>query len=84
MKKFASDLVGKNVVATDGTIIGEVDNLVIDLDTGSIRNFLVQPVGTVEASFKKDQKGRYIIPFISIKSGKDVFLVESGKTRTVQ
>ena len=29
-----------------------------DLDTGSIRNFLVQPVGTVEAPFKKDQKGR--------------------------
>ena len=84
MKKFASDLVGKNVVASDGTIIGEVDNLVIDIETGSIRNFLVQPVGTVEAAFKKDKKGRYIIPFLSITPGKDVFLVGTEKSKTIQ
>ncbi|OWP55521.1 MAG: hypothetical protein B2I17_09470 [Thermoplasmatales archaeon B_DKE] len=84
MKKFASDLVGKNVVATDGTIVGQVDNLVIDLETGAIKNFLVQPSATVEAPFKKDQKGRYIVPFNSIKSGKDVFIVESGKSVTIK
>jgi sporulation protein YlmC with PRC-barrel domain len=83
MRKFASDLIGKNVVATDGTIIGEIENLVIDLETGSVKNFLVKPVGTVAAAFKKDGKGRYIIPLNTIKSAKDVFLLDSVTAKTV-
>lgn len=85
MRKFASDLVGKNVVTTDGNIIGEIDNLVVDIDTGGVKNFLVQPVGSVEVTFKKDQKGRYIVPFNAVKSAKDVFMVDSAKTtKTVE
>ncbi len=81
MKKFVSDLIKKEVMTTDGELLGIVDNFVIDTDTGEIRTVLVKSSGNVEVViFQKDSKGRFMIPLSAMKSFKDVFVVENGKS----
>ncbi|AKA49128.1 hypothetical protein IX51_08430 [uncultured archaeon] len=85
MKKFVSDLVKKEVMTSDGELIGIVDNFVIDTDSGEIRTVLVKTSGSVTLqSFQKDSKGRYMIPLMSMKSFKDVFVVDNSRSMSVQ
>lgn len=85
MRKFVSDLIKKEVMTTDGELIGVVDNFVIDTDTGEIRTVLVKSSGSVALSnFQKDSKGRYMIPLPSMKSFKDVFVVENSRSMSIQ
>ncbi len=83
MKKFVSDLVKKEVMTSDGELIGTVDNFVIDTDTGEIRTVLVKATGGVSIQgFQRDAKGRYMIPLPSMKSFKDVFVVDNSRSST--
>ncbi len=86
MKKFVYDLIKKDVMTTDGELLGIVENFVIDTDTGEIKTVLVKSAGNVtDVKFQKDSKGRYMIPLASMKSLKDVFVVEiNGKGMAVK
>ena len=82
MKKFASDIIKKSVVTTEGEIVGTVNNLVIDTDTGEIRTVLISPKGDLDVTiFPKDPEGRYMVPLTSIKSFKDVFVIDLTSKR---
>lgn len=77
MKKFVSELKGKTVMTVDGMILGMIDNFVIDTETGDIQHMLVVPAEDLETRmFQTDAQGRLIIPFRSMKSVKDVVVVE--------
>lgn len=85
MRKFVSDLMKKEVMTTDGELVGFVDNFVIDTETGEIRTVLVKSSGGVTLSnFQKDSKGRYMIPLPSMKSLKDVFVIENSRSMSIQ
>lgn len=78
MRSFVSDLMKKEVMTTDGELVGTVDNFVIDTDSGDVRTVLVVPSGSVTLdTFQKDSKGRYMIPVRSMRSFKDVFVVDN-------
>lgn len=80
MRKFVSDLVKKEVMTSEGELVGVVDNFVVDTDTGEIRTVLVKTSGSVSLeNFQKDSKGRYMIPLVSMKSFKDVFVIDNSK-----
>lgn len=77
MKRFATDIVKRSVVTTEGELVGYVNNLVVDTDSGKIKTVLVNPSGNFKiAGFQKDSKGRYMIPLSSMRSFKDVFVLE--------
>lgn len=85
MRKFVSDLVKKEVMTTDGELVGVVDNFVVDTETGEIRTVLVKSSGGVTLSnFQKDSKGRYMIPLPSMKALKDVFVIENSRSMSIQ
>lgn len=85
MKSFVSDLVRKEVMTSDGELVGTVENFVIDTDTGEVRTILVKTTGGVLLQgFQKDSKGRYMIPLNSMKSMKDVFVVDEKSGSSVQ
>lgn len=76
-RKFASDVIKKSVMTVDGELIGTVSNIVVDTDAGMIKTVLVKPQGANRYSdFQTDKDGRYMIPLKSMKSFKDVFVVE--------
>lgn len=77
MRKFSSDLIKKSVMTMEGELIGTVDNIVVDTETGIIKSVLVKPTGANRyGDFPLDKMGRYMIPLRSMKSFKDVFVVE--------
>jgi sporulation protein YlmC with PRC-barrel domain len=77
MRKFSSDLMKKSVMTVEGELIGTVDNIIVDTETGVIKSVLVKPSGANRyGDFPLDKEGRYMIPLKSMKSFKDVFVVD--------
>lgn len=77
MRKFSGDLIKKSVMTLEGELIGTVDNIVVDTETGVIKSVLVTPSGANRYSeFSMDKTGRYMIPLKSMRSFKDVFVVD--------
>ena len=80
MRKFLTELRGKTVTTTEGQVLGDLDNLVIDTVTGVVAHILVKPREGVETGrFQKDAAGRLILPCGSMRAVKDVILVETTK-----
>ena len=77
MKMFATALKGRRVVTIEGEELGDIDTVVVDIKSGSIEHLLITPLETVDAKlFKTDTQGRLVLPFSSIKSIKDVAIME--------
>jgi sporulation protein YlmC with PRC-barrel domain len=77
MRKFITELKGKTVMTSDGLILGTISNFVIDTDTGQINHVLVNPAEDIASdNQEKDAQGRLVIPFKTMKSVKDVVVLE--------
>ncbi|MHB8371521.1 MAG: PRC-barrel domain-containing protein [Thermoplasmataceae archaeon] len=74
-KKFATRLMDMPLVTSEGTMIGRLDDIVINGETGDIQELLINPTEKI-THFKKDVKGRYVVPYAYVKTGKDVFVIE--------
>ncbi len=77
LKKFTTDILERSVVTTTGQMIGKLDNLVVNIETGEVANLLVTPEqNTLIPSIERDNEGRYIISVKGIKSMEDVIVVD--------
>lgn len=77
MKKFITELRGKTVITNDGQALGMIENFVVDTRTGKLQHVLVIPAEEVESRlFKTDAQGRLVLPFDSIRSVKDVVVLD--------
>ncbi|MEM0141631.1 MAG: PRC-barrel domain-containing protein [Thermoplasmatales archaeon] len=77
MRKFVTELKGKTVMTSDGMILGTISNFVIDTDTGQINHVLVNPAEDIASeNQQKDAQGRLVIPFKTMRSVKDVVVLE--------
>lgn len=78
MRKFVTELKGKTVMTSDGLILGTISNFMVDTDTGQINHVLVNPAEDLASdSQEKDAQGRLVLPFRSMKSVKDVVVLET-------
>ena len=81
MKKtlMITDLQGKEVMSSDGTRLGEVDNVVVDTSTGKVVHLLVLPYEEDEELIRKkyrvDSQSRIVLPFNKVKSARDVVVM---------
>ena len=74
---FASQLKGKTVMTKEGEILGTLEEMLLDTKSGRILNLLVAPADGVEPRlFKIDVKGRLVLTFSTMRSVKDVVVVE--------
>jgi sporulation protein YlmC with PRC-barrel domain len=77
MRKFVTELKGKTVMTSDGMILGTISNFMVDTDTGQIDHVLVNPAEDIASdSQEKDAQGRLVIPFKTMRSVKDVVVLE--------
>jgi sporulation protein YlmC with PRC-barrel domain len=77
MRKFLTELLNKTVMTNDGQILGMISNFVVDTSNGDIKHVLVTPSEDIEARlFQTDADGRLILPFKSMRSVKDVVVME--------
>lgn len=84
LKKFMTDIIGKSVVTTTGQVVGKLDNLVLNLDTGEVTNLLVEPTeDTVIQTLERDKEGRYVVSIKGIKSMEDVLVVDLSQSKHI-
>ena len=75
---LAENLSGKAVMGDDGTELGDLYNITMDLKTGSLNRLLVTPndgISPESAGFQADDSGRLQIPVSAVQAVKDYIVV---------
>jgi len=75
---LAEALSGKSVMGVDGTELGQLYNVTMDLETGRIQNLLVEPLeeGSEHVEFPTDEAGHFQIPVSRVQAVKDYIVVD--------
>jgi sporulation protein YlmC with PRC-barrel domain len=74
---LAENLSGKAVMGSDGAEIGGLYNITMDIDTGRLRNLVIEPnEQREEAGFEHDEAGRILVPVGRVQAVKDHMIVE--------
>ncbi|MCK5108149.1 MAG: PRC-barrel domain-containing protein [Euryarchaeota archaeon] len=73
---FAKNLSKKNVMSSDGSVIGVLYNIVMDVRTGKLVNLVVKPDMSVDKS-RYQMDGNYIlIGFSAVRAVRDFIVVD--------
>jgi sporulation protein YlmC with PRC-barrel domain len=76
---LAENLSGKAVMGSDGTELGELYNITMDLKTGALHDLLVAPHEDSRPghfNFEQDEEGHYHVPVSQVRAVKDYIVVE--------
>jgi len=76
---LAENLSGKAVMGADGTELGDLYNITMDLKTGTLNHLLVTPhehVNPRRAGFDADDAGRLKVPVGAVQAVKDYIVVQ--------
>jgi sporulation protein YlmC with PRC-barrel domain len=75
---LAENLSGKSVMGADGTELGRLYNITMDLKTGTLHDLLVEPLedSDVSVDFPTDENGRFRVPVSRVQAVKDYIVVE--------
>ena len=76
---LAENLSGKAVMGTDGTELGDLYNITMDLKSGRLEHLLVSPheqLDVRQVSFDTDDRGRLRVPVSAVKAVKDYIVVQ--------
>lgn len=72
---LGSDLIGKPVITADGHDLGTLFQITVDVETGKLVDFVVEPESH-SAEFDVDDAGRYSISAHRVQAMRDYILVE--------
>ncbi len=75
---LAENLSGKAVMGADGTELGDLYNITMEMKTGGLQNLLVVPnegISPHSSGFDDDEAGRLEIPINSVQAVKDYIVV---------
>jgi len=73
---LAENLSDKDVMGSDGAQIGSLYNITMDLTTGTLRNLVIDPDGSIpQDSFDRDENGRFLVPVHRVQAVKDTVIV---------
>jgi sporulation protein YlmC with PRC-barrel domain len=76
---LAENLSGKSVMGSDGTELGMLYNITMDLKSGALNDLLVSPneeFPASESQFQQDEQGRLHVPVARVQAVKDYIVVD--------
>lgn len=76
---LAENLSGKAVMGADGTELGDLYNITMDLKTGTLEHLVVSPheeLDRRQVSFDSDDDGRLRVPVSTVQAVKDYIVVQ--------
>jgi sporulation protein YlmC with PRC-barrel domain len=74
---LAENLSGKSVMGADGTELGMLYNITMDLKSGALDDLVVEPDEEApEAGFPRDEDGRFRIDVGRVQAVKDYIVVQ--------
>ncbi|KXS44743.1 MAG: PRC-barrel domain-containing protein [Methanolobus sp. T82-4] len=80
---FAKNLSSKQVMATDGTEIGILFNIVMDAATGNLINLIVKPDMSLDTSKYQTDDQYILLPFESVRAIKDYIVVDKNMAKGI-
>jgi sporulation protein YlmC with PRC-barrel domain len=81
---FAKNLSNKQVMGSDGTDLGALYDLVIDVNTGDILDLMVKPDPDLNVQEFKIENDFLLLPFDSVRAIKDYIVVDRKMARQSQ
>jgi sporulation protein YlmC with PRC-barrel domain len=78
-KVYAGNLAGKEIVTVEGTILGNVENMVFDIQTGALVDLVVKPDSELMRQKYREEGKFVIIPFDSVCAVKDYIVVDDSR-----
>ena len=76
---LAENLSGKSVMGSDGTELGLLYNITMDLKSGELYNLVIEPdeeLPTRSVDFDVDDDGRFLVPVNRVQAVKDYIVVQ--------
>jgi sporulation protein YlmC with PRC-barrel domain len=75
---LAENLSGKAVMGSDGTELGMLYNITMNLRSGELEDLIVQPKEQTafDADFEVDEEGNYRLPARNVQAVKDYIVVD--------
>ncbi|MFP8955649.1 PRC-barrel domain-containing protein [Natronosalvus vescus] len=76
---LAENLSGKSVMGSDGTELGLLYNITMDLNSGKLHDLVVDPdeeLPSRAVDFDKNEAGRFLIPVSRVQAVKDYIVVQ--------
>ncbi|ELZ96496.1 hypothetical protein C440_05093 [Haloferax mucosum ATCC BAA-1512] len=76
---LAENLSGKAVMGSDGTELGMLYNITMNMKSGELNDLLVRPneeVAPSRVAFDQDENGRFRIPVSRVQAVKDYIVVQ--------
>ena len=81
---FAKNLSNKQVMGSDGTDLGALYDLIIDVNTGDILDLMVKPDPDLNVQEFKIENDFLLLPFDSVRAIKDYIVVDRKMARLPQ
>ncbi|MGB9929768.1 MAG: PRC-barrel domain-containing protein [Methanosarcina sp.] len=82
-KVFARNLLfNKQVMATDGTEIGTLSNVVVEIKGGNVIDLMVTPNVNFDTSRYRKVDNYILIPFSSVSAIKDYIIIDKMKAKS--
>lgn len=76
---LAENLSGKSVMSSDGTELGPLYNITMDIKSGQLFDLIVAPNDDLPArsvNFERDDAGHFRVPVNRVKAVKDYIVIE--------
>ncbi len=73
---FTRDIFDKHVMGADGTEIGTLYNIVVDIRTGDLIDLVIKPNIALDTTNFRIEDNFVLIPFESVRAVKDYIVVE--------
>ena len=76
---LAENLSGKSVMGSDGTELGMLYNITMDLKSGRLHDLVVEPdenLSERSVEFDRDGGGRFLVPVSTVQAVKDYIVVK--------
>ncbi|MFC4543848.1 PRC-barrel domain-containing protein [Halosolutus amylolyticus] len=76
---LAENLSGKSVMGSDGTELGMLYNITMDLKSGKLHDLVIEPddeLSPRNVDFDLDDTGRFLVPVGRVQAVKDYIVVQ--------
>jgi sporulation protein YlmC with PRC-barrel domain len=75
---LAENLSGKAVMGSDGSELGMLYNITMNLDSGRLANLVINPDESYTGGddFETDQQGRLLVPVNRVQAVKDHMIIQ--------
>ena len=80
-KVFARNLFNKLVMATDGTEIGTLSNVVVEIKGGNIIDLMITPNPNFDTTRYRKVDNYILMPFDSVSAIKDYIIIDKMKAK---